>query len=916
MITTRTEQRTGHGVGRWPLIGVVGVTLAGLLWIPVASAAGPMPVPPTSTCPSISADGRFVAFQSDAPNLVDGDTNNTTDVFVRDTTTGTTTRVNVSGTGEQANQISTRPIISADGTHVLFLSSASNLVPGSGPVVNDLFIRDVVAGTTAQVNVSHDGSQLTMFGVAFAYGLSADGRYVVFGSPASNVVPGDTNNATDIFVRDVVAGTTARANLTDADAEIHGGSYDAGISGNGRFVVFSSDSPDLLGGSGLPHRVFVRDLRAGTTEPVSVGVGGVAPNGDSAEPAISADGRFVTFTSSATNLVSGSDTNDAQDVFVRDRVAGTTGLVSTAADDTAANADSVQPQISADGRSVAFLSDATDLSGGTGAGRTHVYRRDLDTALTRRVNVADSGAPVALYSTIFSLAAGGSLVAFVSAAPDVVAGDINGAPDVFVRDTSAPSTVLVSVATGGGQGRNCFWSLTDAVIGLPRYGSSAGAVHANLVSNAAKILTRDSLGVGPGSPGDRFGASVGVENLSGNVNQENGRGCADLVIGAPGAGPDHGGRVFIALNSVYGIGVGTPTVTVAPYNGVAGDDFGASVRLITTYSGAHERVWALFVGQPGREVRGVKDAGAVERFDLTYDRDTDQVTVVRRGPLTQGSEGVPGAAEEGDRFGEVLSTGYNAVLVGVPHEDIGTKKDAGMVAVVPVDPAAEPLNVSQDSAGIPGAAEAGDLFGAALGGMGCEALVGAPGEDVGSIRDAGLAQWFSVRPCVTKDLAAGPSRTQDSPGVPGAAEAGDRFGAAVMSAQGGENQLTVIGAPGEDVGTRADAGLLLFEDYCTDDPSCPAKLVYQGHGMSGSPEPGDQLGAALAVRVQNTGDNTTYGVLVGVPGEDIGTVVDAGVVYDGFDAGLVHDGSGRTIQPPGGPITGLRYGAVIGDNHN
>jgi Tol biopolymer transport system component len=888
---------------------IAGVMLAGLLWGPLAPAAGTTPGEPISYNPSLSADGRFVAFESLASNLVDGDTNDNTDVFVRDTRTGTTTRISVRNSGEQFHgyDYGPGPVINADGTHVLF------------PEESGLYDRDLAAGTSVQVT----GSSYS------GYGLSADGRYVVFTSTDSNIVSGDTNGADDVFVRNMVAGTTTRVSLSDADAEIRGGGYDASISGDGRFVAFTSPSPELVGGSNRPARVLVRDLRAGTTEPVSIGRGGAAPNGDSTEPAISSDGRFVTFSSFATNLVAGSDTNEAQDIFVRDREAGTTRLVSAAAGGAPATGYSEASQISADGRSVAFLSTATDLPGATGDGTwPSLYLRHLGTGTTQRVNVANSGTPVKLFrNPSFSLAAGGSLVGFASKAPNVVAGDINGATDVFVRDTSAPSSVLVSVATGGGQGRNCFWSPTDAVIGLPRYRASAGAVSANLTGNPPKILTRDGLGAGTGAPGDRFGAAVAAVYSSGNTDPDNGPGCADLIIGAPGAGPDHAGRVFIAFNSVFGIGAGAPTITVAPRSGVAGDGFGAAVRLITTHADEHESVWRLFVGQPGRDVRGIKNAGAVERFDITYHRDTDQVRVIRREPLTQDSPGVPGTAEAGDRFGEVLSTTSNALgvldrahralLVGVPHEDIGRKRNAGLVVRIPLDPGAKAINVSQDSPGIPGTAETGDHFGAALSGSFCDTLVGVPGEDVGSIRDAGMAQWFSVPPCyVKKDLVAGPSLTQDSPGVPGAAEAGDRFGAAVLAGYGGEYGLsTVIGAPGEDIGTQTDAGCLVYFD--PEQPKKSSGSVYQGHGTSGSPEAGDQLGATLAKTVQYDGDNNFAGILIGVPGEDIRTVVDAGVVvHDGLKGSDADQPTlNRTIQVPGGPITNLRYGAVIADSH-
>jgi hypothetical protein len=308
-------------------------------------------------------------------------------------------------------------------------------------------------------------------------------------------------------------------------------------------------------------------------------------------------------------------------------------------------------------------------------------------------------------------------------------------------------------------------------------------------------------------------------------------------------------------------------------------------------------------------VGGRVDAGVVERFALFYDHDTQRLTVDHRSPLIQG-RAVPGAAEAGDRFGEVLATDQGSLgllYVGVPHEDVGSARDAGMVSVYPRAATAQDLNVTQNTPGLPGTAEAGDQFGAALFGRLCEVLVGAPGEDVGDARDAGLAQLFSVRPCSAADVDAGVVRTQASPGIPGSPETGDRFGAAVAVTEvGSSGRYLVIGAPGEDIGDVRDAGAVHRENYCHDD-HCPAVLEYQGHGLPGSPEAGDQAGAALTLRntTPDESDVPSRAIDVAVPGEDVGTGVDAGVLYLDYVRAPV------AVGPPGGPVAGLRYGAVL-----
>jgi len=329
---------------------------------------------------AISANGRYVAFSSSATNLVAGDTNGTADVFVRDRVTGTTTRVSISTRGAQAN--GGAPAISADGRYVAFISSASNLVAGDTDGWQDVFVRDRISRTTTRASVATGGTQANRDSYGPA-AISADGRYIAFGSDASNLVAGDTNGTSDVFVRDRVSGTTTRASVAVHGTQGNRVSAQPAISANGRYVAFGSNASNLVAGdtNGIVD-VFVHDRVAGATTRVDISTRGAQtahadPDTtleDSEQPTISADGRYVAFLSGAGNLVT-RDTNAARDVFVRDRVAGTTTRASVAAAGTQANQRSSEPAISADGRYVTFFSDASNLVAGDTNGLSDVFVR-------------------------------------------------------------------------------------------------------------------------------------------------------------------------------------------------------------------------------------------------------------------------------------------------------------------------------------------------------------------------------------------------------------------------------------------------------------------------------------------------------------------------------------------------------------
>jgi len=291
--------------------------------------------------------------------------------------------------------------------------------------------------------------------------MTPDARFVVFSSRSRNLVPGDTNWASDVFLRDRLLGTTERVSLSDGGAE---GSLESLVgvpTADGRCVAIISASPLVVGDTNGKYDVFVRDRQSATTELVSVASNGVQSDTDTyGYLAISADGRYVAFTSAATNLVPG-DTNGTWDVYVRDRQNGTTEVVDVTTGGRPGNAGAFQQSISPDGRYVAFFSPSTNLVAGDTNAAPDVFLRDRQTGATELVSLASSGAQGddrCEYDT--GISADGRLVAFESRATNLVAGDTNGRLDVFIRDRTNGTTERVSVGTGGEQANRDCW-LTD-----------------------------------------------------------------------------------------------------------------------------------------------------------------------------------------------------------------------------------------------------------------------------------------------------------------------------------------------------------------------------------------------------------------------------------------------------------------------
>jgi Tol biopolymer transport system component len=386
--------------------------------------------------PRLSQDGRYVVFESLAPTLVAGDTNGTSDVFLTDRQLGITTRVSVSSSGVEAAGDSHRASLSADGRYIVFDSKAGNLAGIDTNGNYDVFLRDTQTGTTTCISV--DGTGAAANSASYEPSVSSDGRYVAFYSMASNLVTGDTNGTWDVFVRDRQNGTTTRVSTGSGGVPANGMSFSPFISADGKAVVFASAASNLVAGDTNGTMDIFHFTRAnGTLVRVSVSTAEVQATGDSYRPRLSSTGRYVVFMSTASNLVAG-DTNAAYDVFRRDVQSGTTIRASVGAAGAQATGSSQRPSVSSDGRYVAFHSTASNLVNGDTNGAMDVFVFDAQAGTTQRVNVADDGHEGDADSCFGNLSPDGRYVAFQSAASMLVPGDSNGLADIFVAPRSCP----------------------------------------------------------------------------------------------------------------------------------------------------------------------------------------------------------------------------------------------------------------------------------------------------------------------------------------------------------------------------------------------------------------------------------------------------------------------------------------------
>ncbi len=383
---------------------------------------------------AISATGRIVAFDSGAADFVPGDTNGNYDVFARDRRTGKTTRVSVSSSGEEAiGGSSYFPSISGNGRFIAFESSATNLVEGDTNGETDVFVHDLKTRKTTLVSVSSQGVQGNR--TSYHAVISANGRYVAFECLATNLVEGDTNMKTDIMVHDRKTKRTVRVSVDSNGAQADGESGYPSISAKGRSIVFPSSATNLVEGdtNGL-RDVFAHDLKTGVTTRLSVTESGEqATGGESRDPTISPNGRFVSFQSSATNLVA-LDTNGVPDVFVFDRKTGKVTRESVASNGAQAEGTSSEPALSRTGRFLAFRSDGSNLVENDTNAAADTFLRDRKTGKTARVSVGKHGEEATDDSFYVAISGNGKCVIFTSSAGNLVSGDTNQEADTFVHE--------------------------------------------------------------------------------------------------------------------------------------------------------------------------------------------------------------------------------------------------------------------------------------------------------------------------------------------------------------------------------------------------------------------------------------------------------------------------------------------------
>jgi Tol biopolymer transport system component len=395
-----------------------------------------------SVIPTLNANGCVVGFKSYASNLVTGDNNEKVDVFVRDREAATTERIPPVGfTGAESKDNSYPPGLDASGSIVAFGSLSNNLAPNDFNQVADVFVYDRLNQSTRNLSLALGGEGGG--GVPdLQPSVSADGILVVFTALSDNLLPLiDKNQANDVFLADLSSGALELISQTTTGSEPgtagNGPSAGGVISADGCHVAFYSDASNIVAQDKNEFRdVFVRD-RCGDvrTERVNVASDGTAANRDSQAsgflPGISGDGNRVAFSSDATNL-DPADDNSQTDIFVRDRTAGQTIRVSKNQNGDSANGPSQYPSISADGRFVAFQSDASNLVAGDTNQSTDIFVVEVDTGDIRRLSVSGSGTEGNGNSTFPGISADGTTVVFQSDATNLVDGDTNGASDIFI----------------------------------------------------------------------------------------------------------------------------------------------------------------------------------------------------------------------------------------------------------------------------------------------------------------------------------------------------------------------------------------------------------------------------------------------------------------------------------------------------
>jgi Tol biopolymer transport system component len=659
-----------------------------------ATQTAVLPFSSTTSAPtSVSTDGRFVIYDSNAPDVVPGDTNGLTDVFLRDRTQGTNERISVASAGSQGNGASFASSMSADARLVVFQSAASNLVAGDTNGFTDVFLRDRVAGTTVRLSLAPGGAEAN--GASTNPVISADGRFVAFTTVATNLFAGDSNNFSDVMRLDLATNELTLAHRNGSTFG-NGGADFASISADGRFVLFASGSNNLVAGdtNGLQD-LFRFDAQTGTTIRVSLGASGAQLSSASfASPgvALSADGQRALFLTAAAALPT--DTDTLSDAYVRDLATATTLRATEGLSFSAA-----QPTISPDGLHVcysafqtigdetfnrlfvrtlgggvqslladapldpitvqcgAFSSDGlfvhaihavatpgnpTDLQVAyrievaTGAGELLARRAANVSALA--ANGASRGGPIGLSDD-------GTLVAFASAASNLVAGDTNDQRDIFVRDLVQGTTQRISLGAGGAQ--------ADCRSRAPRISRNGRYV---VFQSCAGLLPVDTNAEDDIYVFDRQSGTLALASIADGGAVANGRSTdpsvandGTVVFGSCASNlvdGDTNGVCDAFVRAPNGVVLRIAPPLVQPNNGSGAVRISASGRLVAFSSLATNLV--------GNDTNNQRDI-------FVFDRQTDAVERVNVGPLglqANAASNAPEFAGEG-RFVTFTSAASN-----------------------------------------------------------------------------------------------------------------------------------------------------------------------------------------------------------------------------------------------------------------
>ncbi len=390
----------------------------------------------TSYYSIVSADGRYVVFQSDASNLVTTDFNGVQDIFRRDLVTGTTELVSRRPNGNAGNGVAVQPDVSGDGRFVVWSSNASNLVAGDTNGTWDVFLRDMQLGVTELISRDSSGNLASLR--SDSPRITPDGQYVVFESDAA-LVPGDTNAQKDVYRLTRSTGALVLVSVTAAGTQGNNWSFHAAPSADGSRVVFTSFADNLVpGDTNNQPDVFVKELPQGLLTRVNVSTAGAQANNETTWPSISGDGSTVTFCSAASNLVSG-DTNNNWDCFAHSLVNGATTRLNVQPNGLQANSYVRSPTaLSHDGNLVVFASLATNLVAGDTNGKQDIFLRDRLTQVTTRLSLDASGGEPDGDSFVPHMTPDASVLTYTSDATNLVANDPNGRRDIFAVTFRGP----------------------------------------------------------------------------------------------------------------------------------------------------------------------------------------------------------------------------------------------------------------------------------------------------------------------------------------------------------------------------------------------------------------------------------------------------------------------------------------------